>query len=115
MASTPSRSRQAMRISLPFMPGPISARFRAGDFFVVSKVLLMFFYGCDWPPWIITKNPRPLPAVGFCRNSVSVSTVPGGIDAYQRDGYYNQDMSNVFHHLPYRSQPPETGQAQNQL
>src|ERR1700744_5611986 len=43
MASTPSRSRQAMTISLPFMAGATSGRLRAGGFLMASMVLLMLF------------------------------------------------------------------------
>src|ERR1041385_2452578 len=70
MVSTPSRSRQATRISLPDMVGPTSARdFVAGVLREDSlRVLFMFFFGCGRRRGE-TKNPRPFPAVGSCRNS----------------------------------------------
>src|ERR1035441_10675576 len=41
MVSTPSRSRQATRISLPAIVGPSSTLLAAGAFFLVSVVLLI--------------------------------------------------------------------------
>src|SRR5262245_41179676 len=70
IASTPSRSRAATRISLPSMGGPNSARAEAEGFLllavnVVLLIVLLIATGSHGQ----TKNPRPLPAVGSYRNS----------------------------------------------
>src|SRR6185436_10235166 len=77
MTSTPSRSRQATRISLPSMEGPTSARFRAGAFLTVSNVLLMFCQVAGWPTagFNKTTHDRCQPWV-VCRNSVQLRQAP---------------------------------------
>src|SRR4051812_3817175 len=70
IVSTPSRSRQATRISLPDIVGPTSARFVAGAFLLDSVVLFMRFCGFDWVAADHKKTHDRLPAVGFCRNLV---------------------------------------------
>src|SRR5947209_2384822 len=96
MVSTPSRSRQAMTISLPFMAGPTSGRRAEADFLADSMVLLMLFMGCGGPSWVATKKPTTVASRGFLSKSSLASTSPGGIAGnYDRD---YQDLLNVFNH-----------------
>src|SRR2546425_8751708 len=70
MVSTPSRSSAATTISLPCIVGPTSARSWAAAGFG-SIVVLLILLGALRP--VIAgkeKNPRPLPAVGSCRNRI---------------------------------------------
>ena len=78
--STPSRSSACTRMSLPRIRGPISPRWIsllaaapvavAAGISVVLLILLLLLFDfrpiCARGP--ITKNPRPFPAVGSCRN-----------------------------------------------
>ncbi|MGH8527119.1 MAG: hypothetical protein ACREXY_23815, partial [Gammaproteobacteria bacterium] len=43
------------------------------------------------------KNPRPFPAVGFCRNSCSVSTSANGVAIYDDQ---RNNLSNFHNHQP---------------
>ena len=85
MASTPSRSRQAIRMSLPFMAGPISARFRAAVF-LRSQCFAHFILAL----WLVAagciKKPTTVASRGFLSKSRSASTSHGGIAGY---GDYN--------------------------
>jgi hypothetical protein len=54
-------------------------------------VLLIFFISFGGTAWA-TKNPRPLPAVGFCQSFRSTST--NGVANY--DDYQNDSLWDVF-------------------
>src|SRR5581483_7640480 len=77
MVSTPSRSRQATKISLPFIAGPTSARFRVEVAFAVSIVLLITVLDYDRPSAGFQQktHDRGRPWV-FCRNSVQLRQAP---------------------------------------
>src|SRR5688572_22887195 len=99
MVSTPSRSRQATMISQPIMAGPTSARsVRSGALAVFGVAIFFVFvlirvFGRRRR---LTKNPRPFPAVGFCRNSRSVSTSANGVAIY--DDYQRNDLPKFHNH-----------------
>ena len=109
IASTPSRSRQATRISLPFMAGPTSARLRvAGTLFAV---LCSIPLSCSCHFWFVAglsrgsnKKPTTVASRGFLSKFYSASTSPGGIAAYGND--YQNDLSNIHYHCPAYPTPP---------
>src|SRR5882724_6726269 len=103
MVSTPSRSRQATRISLPDMTGPSSERL-AGCAFLSSVWVLfipVFAFGLAPKAFGVggrrcTKNPRPFASRGFLSKSNLLSTSPNGVANY--DDQNQSDLSNVFPH-----------------
>ena len=92
MVSTPSRSRQATRISLPDMVGPRST-FLPAFFFAGSVVLLIFAScGCDWQPQV-KKKPTTVSSRGFLSKLKSHSTSADGAVSYD-DDQQQYDLSN---------------------
>jgi hypothetical protein len=87
-----------MTISLPFITGPTSGRWRAGDFLTASAVLLMCFYGCGRAARISNKKPTTVASRGFLSKSLSVTTGPGGIVSYDDRCYY-QDLLDFVQHV----------------
>src|ERR1039457_6185118 len=96
MVSTPSRSRQATRISLPDIVGPSSTVLPAGVFLLVSVVLLI----CLLCLWLAAagaqKSPRPFASRGLLSKLSLPSTSAYGVANYDDDqqGY----LSNVHYH-----------------
>lgn len=85
-----------MRISLPFMAGPTSARLRAAvDFLADSVVLLILFGGYDWQPQVYTKKPTTVASRGLLSKSFLASTSHGGIAQYYYSDYCDHDLSKV--------------------
>src|SRR5205823_5369402 len=76
MVSTPSRSRQATRISLPDMVGPNSAFFAVFEVSVCVVLLISAFAFLAGSPRIHKKTHEPFPAVGSCRNSNQARQAP---------------------------------------
>src|ERR1039457_4936473 len=85
MVSTPSRSRQATRISLPDIVGPSSTVLPAGAFLLVSVVLLI----CLLQLWLAAagaqKSPRPFPSRGLLSKLCLPSTSAYGVANYDDD------------------------------
>src|SRR5579864_9467815 len=80
MVSTPSRSRQATRISLPAIVGPSSACLPEA-FLGASVVLLIFLMILAGPPQVNKKTHDRLPAVGDCRNPGYLRQAPTAASA----------------------------------
>src|SRR5438046_882649 len=93
IVSTPSRSRQATRISLPDIVGPSSPRFSAGAVFVSACVVLLiiiFAFMASVPRVDNKKTHDRLPAVGSYRNPSLTST-----SAYGAANYDDDQQSNL--------------------
>src|SRR5262245_29007827 len=98
IASTPSRSSAATRISLPSMGGPSSARTEAAGLFLlaVNVVLLIVLPDCDRQSRA-NKKPTTVASRGFLSKFRLASTSPaGGADNYNDD--LQQYLSNVSNH-----------------
>lgn len=100
MTSTPARSRASTKISRPNISGPTSA-LPAEDAFVVFLVFAVAFVLLIRSMFCgrrsrVTKNPRPFPAVGCCRNCYLPSTSPSGVAAY--DDYQQVDLYESANH-----------------
>src|ERR1039458_107836 len=85
MVSTPSRSRQATRISLPDIVGPSSTVLPTGAFLLVSVVLFI----CLLQLWLAAagaqKSPRPFPSRGLLSKLCLPSTSAYGVANYDDD------------------------------
>src|ERR1035441_3872329 len=96
MVSTPSRSRQATRISLPDIVGPSSTVLPARAFLLISVVLLI----CLLCLWLAAagaqKSPRPFASRGLLSKLSLPSTSAYGVANYDdgQQGY----LSNVHYH-----------------
>src|ERR1019366_5702573 len=109
MVSTPSRSRQATRISLPDIVGPSSTVLPAGAFLLASVVLLI----CLLQLWLAAagaqKSPRPFPSRGLLSKLSLRSTNAYGVANY--DDNVQSCLSNVHYHGRKCSKTARTRQA----
>src|ERR1039457_6404114 len=96
MVSTPSRSRQATRISLPDIVGPSSTVLLAGACLLVSVVLLI----CLLQLWLAAagaqKSPRPVPRRGLLSEICLPSTSAHRVANYDDDDQIY--LPNVYYH-----------------
>src|ERR1035441_4848206 len=79
MVSTPSRSRQATRISLPDIVGPSSTVLPARAFFLISVVFLICFLRLRLAAAGAQKSPRPFPSRGLLSKLSLPSTSAYGV------------------------------------
>src|SRR4051794_229616 len=100
MVSTPSRSRAAIRISLPFMRGPTSGR-SCVDFVCAASVCVLIARCLSLVPpggRGQIKNPRPFPAVGSCQKFLLISTSANGVCNYYSYDAIQDYLSNNCGH-----------------
>src|ERR1035441_2732901 len=96
MVSTPSRSRQATRISLPDIVGPSSTVLPARAFLLISVVLLICLLRLRLAAAGAQKSPRPSASRGLLSKLSLPSTSAYGVANYD-DGQQSY-LSNVHYH-----------------
>src|ERR1017187_5865050 len=96
MVSTPSRSRQATRISLPDIVGPSSTVLPARAFLIIAVVLLICLLRLRLAAAGAQKSPRPFASRGLLSKLSLSSTSAYGV-ANDDDGQQSY-LSNVHYH-----------------